>query len=265
MKYKITIGSDPEIFVENDSEIVSAIDLIPGTKQEPYPIDNKGHMIQTDNIALEYNIPPCNNEEEFVYSIQFVKDYLETIAIANGLKLSNLASSEISPLYLDHPQAKKFGCDPDLNVYTKDFNEIPDSDTNLRCVGGHIAIGYSDCTPEISELIVKAFDIFVVLPSLLIDKDERRRELYGKAGAFRFKEWGVECRSLSNFWIHSENLIRYVYKQTIKAVESVLDGNIYPLIEKYSDSVVEAINTNNKKLAKKLISEIFKKEEILIN
>jgi len=265
-KYKITIGSDPEIFVSNGEEIVSAIDLVPGTKSEPHPIDDKGHMIQTDNIALEYNIPPCNTEDEFVYSIQFVKEYLDTIATANGLELSTLASAEINPIFLLHPQAQKFGCDPDLNPYTKDFNETPSSDTNLRCVGGHIAVGYPNASQEISEKIVKAFDIFAVLPSLLIDEDERRRELYGKAGAFRFKEpWGVECRALSNFWIHSEELIRWAYRQTIKAVECVLDNQIDSLIDKYSEQVVEAINTNNKDLARKLIAEIFVEEQVLTN
>ncbi len=265
-RHNITIGSDPEIFISNGEEIVSAIDLVPGTKDDPHPIDDKGHMIQTDNIALEYNIPPCNNEDEFVYSIQFVKDYLETVAIANGYQLSPLASAEINSLFLLHPQAQRFGCEPDFNPYTEDVNEVPNSNTNLRCVGGHVAVGYPNPTMETSILIVKAFDIFVVLPSLLIDTDERRRELYGKAGAFRFKDpWGVECRALSNFWIHSEELIKWVYSQTIKAVECVLEGRIEPLIQKYSLLVVEAINTNNKELANKLLAEIFTDEKVLTN
>lgn len=130
---------------------------------------------------------------------------------------------------------------------------------------GHIHVGYPNPSQELSEDIVKAFDIFLTLPALLIDKDERRRELYGKAGAFRFKEpWGVECRALSNFWIHSEDLIRWVYKQTIKAVECVLDGKAQELFDTYSESVVEAINTNNKELAQKLIQEIFKEEVVLV-
>jgi len=131
---------------------------------------------------------------------------------------------------------------------------------------GHIHVGYPNADQDTSEKIVKAFDIFCTLPSLLIDNDERRREMYGKAGAFRFKEpWGLECRALSNFWIHSEELTRWVYKQTIKAVECVLDGDIDELIEMYSEQVVEAINTNNKELAQQLLSDIFVGEEVLIN
>lgn len=130
---------------------------------------------------------------------------------------------------------------------------------------GHIHIGYPNANQETSEKIVKAFDIFLTLPALLIDKDERRRELYGKAGAFRFKEpWGVECRALSNFWIHSKELTAWVYKRTIQVVECVLEGNADSLIDQYSEKVVEAINTNNKELAQELISEIFQEENVLV-
>jgi Fe-S cluster biosynthesis and repair protein YggX len=265
-KHIITLGSDPEVFIEKDGEIVSAIGMIPGSKNKPHPITDEGHFIQTDNIAFEFNIPPCETEDKFVHHINYVKDYLEVIAISNGCKLSTLSSSEINPIHLDHPQAQEFGCEPDFNPYTCSINERPDSNTNLRCVGGHVHIGYPDPSQETSEKIIKAFDIFVTMPALLIDKDERRRELYGKAGAFRFKDpWGVEARALSNFWIHNDQLIRWVYKATIRAVECVLDGEIDQLLEKYSKDVVKAINTNNKKLAKKLISEIFKEEQILIN
>lgn len=267
-KYNITIGSDPEIFIQDikTGETISAIGMIPGTKHEPHPITDKGHFIQTDNIAFEFNIPPCKTEDEFVENINFVKDYLEVIAQTNGATLSKKASDEIAPIYLIDPQAQEFGCEPDLNPYLKEENPRPDSNTNLRCVGGHIHIGYPNPNQETSEKIVMAFDIFVTLPALLIDKDDRRRELYGKAGAFRFKEpWGVECRALSNFWIHSDDYMRWVYNQTIQAVNTVLDNKIDELFEKYSKDVVIAINTNNKDLAKSLLSEIFKEETILVN
>lgn len=256
----ITIGSDPEIFIESieNNEIISAIGMVPGSKDMPHPITDEGHFIQTDNIALEFNIPPCKTEDEFVHHINYVKDYLGVIVATNGAQLSTKASGEINPIFLAHPQAQEFGCEPDLNVYLKQENEKPNVDTNLRCVGGHIHIGYPNANQHDSEQIVKAFDIFVTLPALLIDKDDRRRELYGKAGAFRFKEpWGLECRALSNFWVHSDELMKWVYQQTIKAVNYALDGDQDNLFEKYSAKVVEAINTNNKDLAHQLHLEIF--------
>ena len=149
-------------------------------------------------------------------------------------------------------------CEPDFNVWLEDINPSPKTNTNLRCVGGHVHIGIDEQyrTDEIQENIVKMFDIMVTLPALLIDTDERRRELYGKAGSFRFKDFGVECRALSNFWIHSNELIEWVFEQTIKAVTVVLDGKADEYIKLYGEDTVTAINTNNKELAKQTIEKI---------
>lgn len=255
-KFNITLGSDPEIFVEKDGKVVSGIEMIPGTKHEPHPITDEGHMIQTDNIAFEFNIPPSTTEDKFVEDIQFILKYLGKVAESNGCTLSTKSSESVDPKELKHPQAKTFGCDPDFDVYAQDVNPSPKSkDKNLRCVGGHVAIGYPNPTVETTEKIVKAFDMFVVLPALLIDKDERRRELYGKAGAFRFKDpWGVECRALSNFWIQSEETIRWVFNQTVFAVNKVLDNEIDELLDMYSEKVREAINNNDKKLAEGILT-----------
>ena len=265
MKHKIMLGTDPEIFIENDKEIVSAVGLIKGTKNEPFPIDKKGHFIQIDNIAFEFNIPPCSNALDYIKHINHVKNYLSVVAKAHGYNLSTKASSEINSIYLQSEEAQTFGCEPDFNVYLKDMNTPPNTDTNLRCVGGHVHIGYPNPTFEQSERIVKMFDVFVTLPSLLIDNDERRRELYGKAGSFRIKDFGVECRALSNFWIHDDVLIEWVFNQTIKAVTTVLDNEDLYYIEKYSEKVCEVINTNNKDLAKKLLLEIEKEKKVLTN
>lgn len=121
---------------------------------------------------------------------------------------------------------------------------------------GHVSIGYPDQNIENTEKIVKMFDLFVVLPSLLIDKDERRRELYGKAGCFRFTPFGVECRSLSNFWIFSDELMGWVFDQTMIAINIVLDGDSDYFINKYSEETRRIINENDKDSALNIIKEL---------
>ena len=262
-KHIITLGADPEIFIKNETEIVSAEGLTEGgSKEFPKPISTVGHAIQEDGIMFEYNIPPSKTEDEWVDNHKFCLDYLDILAKANGYELSNAVSSEINPMYLISPQATTFGCEPDWNVYLQDINPTPDNNTNLRCAGGHVAIGYVQEGEEgdfkITEKIVQIFDMFLTLPALFKDNDTRRRELYGKAGSFRVKEWGVECRSLSNFWIQSEDLMRWVYRQSIKVAELVLENETEAdeLIEKYSDRVREAIDTNNLELATVILQEI---------
>jgi len=98
--------------------------------------------------------------------------------------------------------------------------------------------------------------MFLTLPALFKDNDTRRRELYGKAGSFRFKPFGVECRALSNFWIHTEEDMKWVFDQTMKAVNIVLDGVADEYIDKHSELVRLAIDNADVNLAKVLISEI---------
>jgi hypothetical protein len=90
----------------------------------------------------------------------------------------------------------------------------------------------------------------------LKDSDTQRRELYGKAGSFRFTPYGVECRALSNYWIHSDESMKWVFEQTIFAVNLVLDNGIDVFIEKYSKKAAKIINSSNLKAAEKLINEI---------
>lgn len=256
-KFNITLGADPETFICDEKETVSAEGLTEGgTKRSPKKITEEGHAIQEDGIMFEYNIPPCKTEEEWVNAHRLCIDYLEILANANGFKLSNKVSDVVNKKYLQSIQATTFGCEPDFNVYDKKINEAPDNDTNLRCAGGHVAFGYDNPEFQTSEKIVKSFDMFVTLPALFKDNDTRRRELYGKAGSFRVKDFGVECRALSNFWIKSEDDMRWVYRQSIKAIEVVLNNEIDELIDLYSEQVREAIDTANLELAAKLLINI---------
>lgn len=262
--YNLTVGSDPEIFIQNETEIVSAEGLTGGNKWAPKPISDDGHAIQEDGIMFEYNIPPCKTSEEWVKNHKFCQDYLSVLASAHGFKFSTVVSSEINPQYLQSMQAKTFGCDPDYNVYLRCVNEAPNNETNLRCAGGHVSLGYNEPNQNTTEKLVKAFDIFLTLPSMLIDKDTRRRELYGKAGSFRFTDYGVEFRSLSNFWIHSEEHMKWVFDKTIEMANLVLEDKVDELIENYSDYVREAIDTNNIELAKELLTKIENTKKELI-
>ena len=83
----ITLGCDPELFVKDfDGNLVSAIDKFGGTKENPKPISDNGHCIQEDNVAVEFNIPPCIDKESFVREIDFVMDHLEEKSMEMGLE-----------------------------------------------------------------------------------------------------------------------------------------------------------------------------------
>jgi hypothetical protein len=257
MKIKnITLGSDPEMFLEKDGEIISSVGLIGGTKYKPRKITNLGHAVQEDNVLIEYNIPPCNSLQQWIKEHNFVKDYLDVFVAGIGCKLNFSASAILSDKQLDSDQAKAIGCEPDFDVWSYSVNPPGDASLNLRSAGGHIAIGWDDPTEEVQEELIKAMDITLGLQSVLLDSDVRRKEMYGKAGCFRFTNFGVEYRVLSNFWIVNDELLTWAYYSTLEAIELVNSGKVKDIASQYADQIVEAINTNNRELATKLLSLI---------
>lgn len=110
MKIKnITLGTDPELFLEKDNKIISAIGKIGGSKSEPQAISDNGHFIQEDNVAIEYNIPPCINVTDWTYHHNFVKDYLEVLVSGMGCTLAIKASARLDKSELDNDVAKLAG------------------------------------------------------------------------------------------------------------------------------------------------------------
>ena len=125
---KVTIGSDPELFLVNTKtkKVVSAIDKIPGSKEAPFKEGlPEGFGLQTDNILAEFNIPPVKRESDFIQCIEFMKDYIRQIVkgIDENFDIMCQASSKVPTKELVHPQAKEAGCDPDFCVYTEGPNE----------------------------------------------------------------------------------------------------------------------------------------------
>lgn len=259
----ITIGADPEAFVRTiaTKEVISAEGMIGGTKDEPLSISEEGHAIQEDNIMVEFNIPPSECQQSFTDNINYCKDYLNTLLAFDNCELAILPSSEIDSKFLQTEQAKMFGCDPDINVYLKGYNKKPCSTGTLRTCGGHIHIGMSNAHKvkfEYKEQLVMAMDAVLGLESLSLDSDDRRRELYGNAGSFRIKSYGIEYRTLSNFWIENDELMGWAYNKTLEAIELVESGVIVDIIDKYKSQIEECINNNNKKKSLKLLNKIKK-------
>jgi len=141
LQNRYTIGSDPELFLFNKktNKVVSAIEKIPGCKEEPFKEGlPEGFGLQTDNILAEFNIPPVTNEESWVDNIEFMKNFIRQIAqnIDENFDILCQASSKVPLKELKHPQAKEFGCDPDFCIYTAGPNEVGKAaKTSLRSAG----------------------------------------------------------------------------------------------------------------------------------
>jgi hypothetical protein len=242
------LGSDPEIFLQDtNGKPISAIGYIQADKWNPLQIPDmeKGFTLQEDNVSLEYGIPPASSAEEFVHHIQAVME--RSKEWVPGLSFSKLSCIVFPEDQMQHPLAHVFGCEPDWCAWTGNTNPKPvPPHPFLRSAGGHIHVE----TQEDKHQVVKGMDLFLGIPSVLMDDGELRKQLYGKAGALRYKEYGVEYRTLSNFWIFKEELIKWVWRNTARALENV-SMDYTP----YADEIQQAINNSDRALAKKLIDQ----------
>jgi hypothetical protein len=248
----VTIGTDPEVFVQKGNKIVSVIGLLGGTKEEPLPVIDGA--VQEDNVLAEFNIDPCFNKMEFLDRIANVRRQLnEKLGAGYTTTVKSSHTFDMEILLADR-RALEFGCDPDFNCWTQEMNEPPSSESLLRTAGGHVHIGYDSPDPETSFKVAQICDIVLGLPSVLLDNDTQRREMYGKAGACRLKPYGVEYRTLSNFWLATDELQEWVFETAQQAPLQL--GLLDRVLSKYShEDIQNIINTSDVPAAASIIEE----------
>ena len=225
------IGADPEVFIFNVDEdrIVSVEGMIKtpegeGSKNNPLVVEGD-FKVQEDNVLAEYNIPACATKTEWLEAHRFMLNAIN-VFLPDNCAYKIQSSAELDDEFLTTEQALEIGCEPDYDVWIQDISAtVSEFPSNLRCAGGHIHIGLpeEEQTVENLEYIVKKMDMFLGVASIILDDDKERRDLYGKAGSFRFKPYGLEYRTLSNFWLKSEQLMSWVFDQTMFAIKSDIE------------------------------------------
>lgn len=252
-----SLGSDPEIFIKKDVfgqiEYFPAVEVIEGDKDNPQQIDDEGRAILVDNVMVEFNTLPTHNIHDFIEEHERFMQYLIKELGDKECLISKSAYVEFKPDFLQSEIAQQFGCEPDTNAYTEQENKAPNPNTNFRSAAGHIHIGYKGHSVESTLNLIKLLDLTIGLQSVIDDKDRNRRKMYGKAGAFRFKEFGFEYRVLSNYWIFDKDYMSKIYRGIEKAF--LLHANGFKLTPSIEKKVIRSINTYNVNMANKIINE----------
>lgn len=231
----VCIGADPEFFVKTGDAFVSGHNFPCGGKDNPRRTEHGA--VQCDGLALELNVNPAFTTNQFVMNFRgalydldkIVKNWAvggrEYYLVAEPVALFSKELMDRLPLHV-----KELGCNPDWNAYTGEANLTPKGDGLLfRTGAGHLHIGWTEKAEgfehwEKCARLVKQLDYTVGLVTLLFDNEPRRRALYGKAGAFRPKPYGLEYRVPSNAWCKSETLARTMFHGCMKAVELLNEG-----------------------------------------
>lgn len=229
---EILVGADPEVFMTKNGKFFSAHGAIQGDKKNPFKVD-KG-AVQVDGMALEFNIDPAKNEQEFITNLKTVMQTLGEMVPGYELKAVPVARFDKKVMAAQPLEALELGCDPDFNAWDDgNVNPRPDGNVDFRTGAGHVHIGWGrdfDCADpahlDACMMVTKQLDYYLGLGSLLYDSEGAdRRVMYGAFGCFRPKPYGVEYRVLSNAWLKNEELMGWVYRNTIKGVQELMNNN----------------------------------------
>ena len=232
MTKRVLIGADPEVFLRSKSTglMVSAAGLFPGSKENPYPLKNYGH-VQVDGHALEFNTIPAETEDDFVSNVMSlfsaVKEMVEVVDPDLEVALDPVA--EFDPDYFESLPlySKILGCTPDFSM--EDGSMLPGPEIGevpIRTSSGHIHVGYTYGDDAFSdEVFADRLRMAQAITPHLLEVAKRwetprsveRRKYYGGHGAFRPKHYGVELRALDCLWLESEDRMREVYRTAVDA------------------------------------------------
>jgi hypothetical protein len=257
--YDFTLGADPEVFVveKKTGKFICPHNLIPGTKVNPVPLGTSGNRVQLDGFAAEFNIPPCETQKEFSSQIkQALTDLKKLVGKNYDIVATPVAHFDKKVFDTAPKECLILGCDPDYNAYTAKKDRqgkilqpvIPEENPrpvaeglNFRTGGGHVHVGWADelvadvMHPEhlmACVMLTRAMDVCLGVPAILRDEAVKRRLLYGKAGAFRPKPYGMEYRSMSNWWVANPDGPEWIWRGTITAIQELWD-NKYELMEQF--------------------------------
>lgn len=249
----LTLGSDPELFLMDGNKPRSVIGLLGGTKDNPEPVPElgKGFGYQEDNVVAEYNIPAVITKDSWHANHLMMLNYLEKKLAPYG-KLKAIASAIMPESELEDPRAHIFGCEPDFNVWDVEINPRPCAmNPALRSAGGHVHFGFR--MSKMDKIMFGRYcDYGMGLWSVLEDEDKGRRELYGSAGAIRFKPYGIEYRTLSNYWVVPEHIPR-IWDRAYRCYKAFNARSWHGIIDKHGKEIRKAINTSDKALANSLL------------
>lgn len=224
---KFTIGSDPEFMIINSKgQVKSAINILKSPKQKPIQIEQ--NKFYYDNVLAECTIQPSLSKEEFIDNIKKSLKNLSHLIKPYELKL--LAACKFPKEELIHPDSYVVGCDPEICAYSMKVIETQKFENDIRTAGGHIHLEFNFAKTQNGPLFsTRILDLFLGIISNWMDKDPStsiRKKMCGKAGRFRIKEYGLEYRTLSNFWFASPQLVSVIY-DIIDSIVSLLENNGY--------------------------------------
>ncbi len=222
MYFRASIGSDPEMFVENgQGELIPAFKFLKPkatSDRAEGGRTSRGERVYWDGFQAEFETEPngClemlsdSTQRGLATLLQLAKKFDKTA------RISSKTVFEVPMNVLAETEEKfvEFGCMPSINSYGLEGIKVPARQVTARSAGGHMHFGIGPRSKEKMDMIVKALDAIlgVSCVSLFANFDNpARRQTYGLPGEYRTPPHGLEYRTLSNAWLMHPFLMNIVF------------------------------------------------------
>lgn len=241
------VGADPEGFLLHKGKVIGSEKVIPekGIKAKcPNPgvlIGGGPSSIVRDGIQIELHPGPTtcranvgNNIQAALKALKEVlKDHPEvTVSFQDVVEVSKTELNSLSA------ESRLLGCMPSFNLYRPSRINVNPATYRKRSGGGHLHFssipyqvkGETDKAKDLQVRTIRMMDALVGLPCVLIDRSPNaalRRRVYGRAGEYRLPKYGLEYRTLSNFWMHNYRLMSLVMAMGRMAISAVWTTECY--------------------------------------
>ena len=272
------IGGDHEFtFTTRDGTAFPATLLLPPQHSPMYAADEwdeYGAALYEDGINGEFGLHETECRDSLMIQMFDAMKKANEVAKAGWegqrlyLKTGSGHPTTLEIKQMGGPKAMNSGCAPDVCAYTGDKQRgIVDYPNFPHAVCGfHIHIDVPKRFRTKSEReqemlkIVKLMDITTTIPFMLLEPREnhakiRREAGYGRAGAFRIKEYGLEYRTPSGNGLRCPEFSSLLMGACRDAVEMYLDGAADEVIKAAGDRVEGCINTCSKRTARYIMKK----------
>lgn len=204
---RVTLGTDPEMFVETSEGVLPAFQFLPPKKAALTVGDIEQSKMFWDGFQAEwaFTAPGYHCLAWMVDGTQAALGELRTRAQAVNptAKLSPRSVVQVPDAFLQKApfQHVELGCKPSLNLYGMSGEHVHDPRAlPWRMAGGHIHLGCLIAVDEVVRCLDAILGVWAVGVAASLDNPVRRR-YYGLAGEHRRPPHGLEYRTLSNFWL----------------------------------------------------------------
>jgi len=242
-------GADPEFFFTRNGKIIPSSEVIPEegivtTKANSDYLKRQdlSPMFVRDGVQAEYHpaAATCRGNAIDAVKVAFVilKGW-----IPDDVRLSFETTVEIpeEDFAALPAECRRLGCQPSLSIYGDNGLGVDPETYRFRSAGGHIHLGgLGSASGRPKEELIGLLDIIVGNTSVLLDRDPLvafRRQVYGRAGEWRDKPYGVEYRTLTNFWLRSPELMGLIYGLCRICTDTWIGGSKYNMATGRYDTV----------------------------